>query len=235
MGEERRRSSFELPGRGAILIVFDGDAERNKTVAQPVGFRPIPDRPRLGAFVIGASLILILTLAVVALLKFSVRRQAHAPSLAPAQVMKLMRLPINGKVEAATISPDGKYVAYILSDAGQRSIWIRQTTATSRADRGTPDRAMLSVGHCRTTATECPAFLTICNCRLAKASPSHRICSTVDWPSTRTRCWRRHGRTVPTTNERCGKAWHNWRWGSRMFSAATPAARSRYFAAHPSV
>jgi Tol biopolymer transport system component/DNA-binding winged helix-turn-helix (wHTH) protein len=102
------------------------------TATQQVGRTP---RPRLGAFVIGAALILILTLAVVALLKFSVRRQAHAPSLAPAQVMKLMRLPINGKVEAATISPDGKYVAYILSDAGQRSIWIRQTTATSRAEQ----------------------------------------------------------------------------------------------------
>ncbi|PYS92416.1 MAG: hypothetical protein DMF64_09025 [Acidobacteria bacterium] len=100
--------------------------------AQPMARAP---RPRLGAFVIGTALVLVLALAVFALLKFSVRRRTHEPAVAPAQAMKLMRLPINGKVEAAAISPDGKYVAYIANDAGQRSIWIRQTNATSRAEQ----------------------------------------------------------------------------------------------------
>ena len=49
-GEARRRSSLGLPGRGAILVVFDGDAERGKMVAQAVGLGPIACRARCSAF-----------------------------------------------------------------------------------------------------------------------------------------------------------------------------------------
>jgi hypothetical protein len=31
----------------------------------------------------------------------------------------------------AAISPDGKYVAHVKSDAGQQSLWLRQVTTTS--------------------------------------------------------------------------------------------------------
>ena len=110
-------------------------SEAAPVVAAGLTVPPVAPRPRLGAFVIGAALVLVLALAVVLLLKFAVRPRVQAPPVAPAQAMKLMRLPINGKVEAAAISPDGKYVAYIANDAGQRSIWIRQTNATSRAEQ----------------------------------------------------------------------------------------------------
>jgi serine/threonine protein kinase/Tol biopolymer transport system component len=47
------------------------------------------------------------------------------------QSMKLTRLTATGKSTQAAISPDGKIVAYVVNDAGQRSLWIRQV-ATSR-------------------------------------------------------------------------------------------------------
>jgi serine/threonine protein kinase/dipeptidyl aminopeptidase/acylaminoacyl peptidase len=45
--------------------------------------------------------------------------------------VKITRLTANGKSIGATISPDGKIVAHIVSDAGQKSLWVRQV-ATSR-------------------------------------------------------------------------------------------------------
>ncbi|MCA1659373.1 MAG: serine/threonine-protein kinase, partial [Verrucomicrobiaceae bacterium] len=44
---------------------------------------------------------------------------------------KLQRLTTSGKASDAAISPDGKYVAHVKSDAGQRSLWLRQVATTS--------------------------------------------------------------------------------------------------------
>ncbi len=47
------------------------------------------------------------------------------------QPMKVTRLTTTGKSSGAAISPDGKVVAYVVHDGGQRSLWVRQV-ATSR-------------------------------------------------------------------------------------------------------
>jgi serine/threonine protein kinase/Tol biopolymer transport system component len=47
------------------------------------------------------------------------------------QPLKVTRLTTTGKSIKAAISPDGKYVAYIVNDAGKQSLWVRQV-ATSR-------------------------------------------------------------------------------------------------------
>ncbi|HMF55769.1 MAG TPA: protein kinase, partial [Pyrinomonadaceae bacterium] len=47
------------------------------------------------------------------------------------QRMKIARLTNTGKTIDAIISPDGKYLAYVLSDAGKQSLWIRQVSATN--------------------------------------------------------------------------------------------------------
>ena len=57
------------------------------------------------------------------------QRAKKAP--AAVQPVKITRLTTNGKSAGATISPDGKMVVYIINDAGQRSLWMRQV-ATSR-------------------------------------------------------------------------------------------------------
>src|SRR2546421_1060552 len=44
---------------------------------------------------------------------------------------KLQRLTTSGKASDAGISPDGKYVAHVKSDAGQQSLWLRQVATTS--------------------------------------------------------------------------------------------------------
>jgi serine/threonine protein kinase/Tol biopolymer transport system component len=50
---------------------------------------------------------------------------------APFQTMKITRLTNSGQVIDAILSPDGKYVAYVLSDAGKQSAWIRQVSTAN--------------------------------------------------------------------------------------------------------
>jgi eukaryotic-like serine/threonine-protein kinase len=47
------------------------------------------------------------------------------------QAIKIERLTTNGKSTDAVISPDGKYVVYVLDEGGQRSLWTRQVATTS--------------------------------------------------------------------------------------------------------
>jgi Tol biopolymer transport system component len=49
-------------------------------------------------------------------------------SLADFQVTQLTT---SGTAERPTISPDGRYVAYVQHDGGEYSLWLRQTTSTS--------------------------------------------------------------------------------------------------------
>lgn len=46
------------------------------------------------------------------------------------QPTKVTRLTTTGKTAVAAISPDGKIVAYIANEAGQRSLWVRQVATT---------------------------------------------------------------------------------------------------------
>jgi serine/threonine protein kinase len=43
----------------------------------------------------------------------------------------ITRLTNQGKTIHSAISPDGKYIAYVLSDAGKQSLWIKQTSAAN--------------------------------------------------------------------------------------------------------
>lgn len=52
---------------------------------------------------------------------------------APYQMMSLNRITTSGKVveEQAMISPDGKYLAYVVDEAKQQSLWVKQVTTNA--------------------------------------------------------------------------------------------------------
>src|SRR5262249_53811702 len=52
--------------------------------------------------------------------------------------LKLQALTTSGRASDAAISPDGKYVAHVKSDAGQQSLWLRQVATTSDKQIVTP-------------------------------------------------------------------------------------------------
>lgn len=49
----------------------------------------------------------------------------------PKQTIKIEKLTTNGKAVDAAISPDGKYVVYIVDEDGKQSLWTRQVATSS--------------------------------------------------------------------------------------------------------
>jgi Tol biopolymer transport system component len=49
----------------------------------------------------------------------------------PAPPLKIDRLTTNGKTSDAGISPDGKFVVYVVDEDGQQSLWMRQVATNS--------------------------------------------------------------------------------------------------------
>ncbi|HEY6121099.1 MAG TPA: protein kinase [Pyrinomonadaceae bacterium] len=47
------------------------------------------------------------------------------------QRINVTKLTTNGNATMAALSPDGKYLAYVVSDAGMQSLWLRQVAITS--------------------------------------------------------------------------------------------------------
>jgi len=59
---------------------------------------------------------------------------------APFATVKLSKFTTTGKAVKVAISPDGKYVAYVLNDAGQQSVWLRQMATNKELQIVPPER-----------------------------------------------------------------------------------------------
>jgi len=70
-------------------------------------------------------------LAIIVVALASYRFIARKESPAPFQTMKVTMLTASGKVWDAVTSPDGKYLAYVMADAGMQSLWVRQLATSS--------------------------------------------------------------------------------------------------------
>lgn len=99
-------------------------------------------RHKTGVVLASVAFVLIIIAAIFGLYKFLSRepsnKSAAQTPVAPASNMKISRLTTNGKVENAAISPDGKYVVYVVKDGGQRSLWLRQVATQSNVQTVAP-------------------------------------------------------------------------------------------------
>jgi serine/threonine protein kinase/Tol biopolymer transport system component len=77
---------------------------------------------KIGATVAITALILVIAGISLGIFKFLAQKK----SVARSEGIKITELTTNGKARDAAISPDGKFVAYVVVDAGQETIWIRQ-------------------------------------------------------------------------------------------------------------
>ena len=74
-----------------------------------------------------APVLLVLVVAVaVGLFRFTQKNEAASDFAASSPHTRTTQLTNNGQVLRAAVSPDGKYVAYIQSERGQESLWLRQ-------------------------------------------------------------------------------------------------------------
>ncbi|HKP88029.1 MAG TPA: protein kinase [Blastocatellia bacterium] len=94
--------------------------------------QPPPRRARwwvaagVGAFIVVAIAF--------ALFKLAGRKSRDANPAMPFQTMKVTRLTSNGRSSGAIISPDGKYVVHFISEAGKKSLWVRQVATSSNVE-----------------------------------------------------------------------------------------------------
>lgn len=54
-----------------------------------------------------------------------------SPTVKVSSNIRVSRVTTSGKAANAAISPDGKYVAYVTADSGQRALWIRQVATSA--------------------------------------------------------------------------------------------------------
>lgn len=94
---------------------------------------------------------IIITLAALALgalaffaLKYSAgdARRIARPPADRFQTMKITNVTTQGKSQYAAISPDGKYVAHVMTDAGQQSLWLKHVVTASHLQIVPPAEVM---------------------------------------------------------------------------------------------
>ncbi|MDQ3686457.1 MAG: protein kinase, partial [Acidobacteriota bacterium] len=120
-----RRSASETDTQAAARMSEGGAGRSTSSVEYVVGEIK---RHKQGAALLGA--ILILALGSVGYMLYRFLNQSK-PAAVPFQRMKATRLTSNGKTKLAAVSPDGKFVAYVIDDEAQQSLWLKNVTAGS--------------------------------------------------------------------------------------------------------
>ncbi|MBK9155674.1 MAG: PD40 domain-containing protein [Chloracidobacterium sp.] len=93
----------------------------------------------------GRRTIVVAAFAIVSLVAgYGLYRYGSQPRLAVEHFknIKLDRITAEGGVESATISPDGKYIAYTLEESGKRSLWTKHLGSDSRVQIAPPVEAL---------------------------------------------------------------------------------------------
>jgi Tol biopolymer transport system component/DNA-binding winged helix-turn-helix (wHTH) protein len=125
----------ELRADAGDLVPAPSPPVRVDANEQPVRPQPIRDAveersaglsQRARAILIGAPLVLVA--AVGGIMGYERLSSGRPPAL---QEMTVTRLTTIGGVGHAVISPDGRYLAYVVNDVGQQSLWVRHVATAS--------------------------------------------------------------------------------------------------------
>jgi eukaryotic-like serine/threonine-protein kinase len=95
-------------------------------------------RHKLAALLGLVSLVLVAAGGAYGLFRLLARSQSRLPPEATSTAMKLTRLTNHGKAVQVAVSPDGKYIAYISDNNGQRSLRVKHIATGSDAQVVTP-------------------------------------------------------------------------------------------------
>lgn len=88
-----------------------------------------------------AGAVAALGLLVLAGMAYGVYRYAFRAAPAHFERVKLTRITTEGNLQSVAVSPDGKYVAYTLLEAGNRSLWTKHLATDSRVQIVPPTEA----------------------------------------------------------------------------------------------
>jgi serine/threonine protein kinase len=129
--EAKREGQASTPGQGTATSVPSGSLSTRASSAEYIVSEI--KRHKIAA-------LLFLFVVAGAGLTYAVYRFAlqSKPAVTHFQNMKITRVTTEGDVESATISPDGKYIAYSLEESGKRSLWTKHLGSGSRVQIVTP-------------------------------------------------------------------------------------------------
>jgi len=127
--KELAAESEEIAEAERVAAPFSG-AEDKQKIVRGLTSSSVTRRFRWPVLLVCA---LGIALAATVYLRFLYRRAA------PFEKVKLTRLTSSGKVILPAISPDGRYLVYVLTDAGAQSLWLRQVAVANDTQIIPPD------------------------------------------------------------------------------------------------
>jgi Tol biopolymer transport system component/DNA-binding winged helix-turn-helix (wHTH) protein len=123
-------AALEAVAASATAGAYQAEVKKPKTQQQA----RMPQRRARAATL--ATLVVLAAVTIFLLLKFAawdkLKWSGHV--VVPRPEMTLVRLTSAGKAGAPAISPDGKYVVYVLSEGGRQSLWLRQVGTDSNKE-----------------------------------------------------------------------------------------------------
>ena len=128
-------SRQEMATTEAMQVEVKADGHpRSRTGKVPGADAKIPGAGDISAakqhrtgWLLGLTALVLIAAASYALFKFFTHQTARVHF----QSTKTVKLTTTGNATSATISPDGKYVAYAIDEAGRQSLWIRQVAVAN--------------------------------------------------------------------------------------------------------
>jgi len=93
-----------------------------------------PPKPRSAIYPVAAGVLVVALVAGI----FLWRSRHRGLNL---ENMKITQVTTNGKATAAALSPDGRYIVYVLRDGAQESLWVEQVATGSNVQVLAPDQA----------------------------------------------------------------------------------------------
>ena len=88
----------------------------------------------------GTSMLLLASLLLIAAAIFGVYSLFFATTATPFQSIKITKVSGTHNARIATMSPDGKYMAYVINDEGLESLWLRHLASDSNVQIISPAR-----------------------------------------------------------------------------------------------
>jgi Tol biopolymer transport system component/DNA-binding winged helix-turn-helix (wHTH) protein len=132
--QERTRTSVSYEVENGLEPAEANEIARVIDVTPQVMRLPATRQPRssLRWFWVGLALIAIVVAGIATFLWLRPRP--------PFESVKLTKFTTTGKALHAAISPDGKYIAYVLNDSGQQSVWLKQLVTGTEKQIVSPEQ-----------------------------------------------------------------------------------------------
>jgi len=123
----KRQSTRVVRTSSPDISVAQGD------VSVPSASSPAqPTKSKITKYLWGAGIGVVGVLLIFLVMRFFISGgKRRVSEHYPFHSFKLSRIATNGKVSQAMLSPDGKYVVYVITESGKQSVWMRQVSATS--------------------------------------------------------------------------------------------------------